>query len=123
MALRYYPQGYISDKMSDTMSSLLTSARDNQLKKGDGLLVISSFSFLCQDSPFNPSLLNITGIKRILSEVADPLKKAGGVALLYSVMRGTSVSLHSKARKVLRFLLEDSTLSFCDNFPHGKSFF
>ncbi|XP_020868571.1 small subunit processome component 20 homolog [Arabidopsis lyrata subsp. lyrata] len=93
LALRYYPQDYISDKMSDTMSSLLTSAQDNQLKKG---------------------------IKRILSEVADPLKKAGGVALLYSVMRGTSVSLHSKARKVLRFLLKDSTLSFCDNFPQGS---
>ncbi|EFH69737.1 predicted protein [Arabidopsis lyrata subsp. lyrata] len=89
LALRYYPQGYISDKMSDTMSFLLTSARDNQLKKGDGLLVISSFSVLCQDSLVNPSLLNITGIKRILSEVADPLKKAGGVALLYSVMRGS----------------------------------
>ncbi|KAG7592924.1 Armadillo-type fold [Arabidopsis thaliana x Arabidopsis arenosa] len=93
LALRYYPQDYISDKMSDTMSSLLTSAQDNQLKKG---------------------------IKRILSEVADPLKKAGGVALLYSVMKGTSVSLHSKARKVLRFLLKDSTLSFCDNFPQGS---
>lgn len=66
-------------------------------------------------------LLNIPGINRILSEVADPAKQAGAVDLLYYAMRGTSGSLHSKAKRVLSYLLKDSTLSFCDNAPQGKS--
>lgn len=79
------------------------------------------FHVYVSDSPVDSSLLNITGIKWILSEVADPLKRDGGVGLLYYVMmRGNSKSFHSKARRVLRFLLKDSTLSFCDNSPQGK---
>ncbi|KAL1222676.1 hypothetical protein V5N11_004427 [Cardamine amara subsp. amara] len=95
LELRYYPGEYINKLMSPSISFLLRTARDEQLK---------------------------IGIKRILSEVAaDPLKKRGGVSLvLYHVMRGTSVHLHSKAGQVLRFLLKDSTLSFCDHFPQGS---
>ncbi|VVA98293.1 unnamed protein product [Arabis nemorensis] len=92
LELRYYPGKYINKFMSPSISFLLRTARDEQLE---------------------------IGIKRILSEVADPLKKRGGVSLLYHVMRGTSVHLHSKAGQVLRFLLKDSTLSFCDHFPQG----
>ncbi|CAH2077407.1 unnamed protein product [Thlaspi arvense] len=92
--LRYHPKDYISEFMSESMSFLLRNARDKELEKG---------------------------IKRILSEVADPPKKAGGVGLLYYAMkRGTCGSLHSKAQRVLRFLLKDSTLSLCDNSSEGK---
>ncbi|ESQ54097.1 hypothetical protein EUTSA_v10024182mg [Eutrema salsugineum] len=91
--LRYYPKDYINEFMSESMSFLLRNARDEELEKG---------------------------IKRVLSEVADPPKKAGGVGLLYYVMmRGTCGSLHSKAERVLRFLLKDSTLSLCDNSSEG----
>ncbi|CAE5958438.1 unnamed protein product [Arabidopsis arenosa] len=93
LELRYYPKDYIIELMSPSMSFLLRNAPDKQLEKG---------------------------IKRILSEVADPLKRTGGVTLLYYVMRNTDAKLHSKAGRVLRFLLEDSTLSFCDNFPQGS---
>ncbi|EOA25292.1 hypothetical protein CARUB_v10018607mg [Capsella rubella] len=93
LELRYYPREYIIKLMSPSIAFLLRTARDEQLE---------------------------IGIKRILSELADPLKKLGGVSLLYHVMRGTSVHLHSKAGQVLRFLLKDSTLSFCDHFPQGN---
>ncbi|XP_020872517.1 U3 small nucleolar RNA-associated protein 20 isoform X2 [Arabidopsis lyrata subsp. lyrata] len=90
--LSYYPKDYISEFMSESMSFLLRNAQDEQLEKG---------------------------FKMILSEVAHPSKKAGGVGLLYYVMRGTCGRLHSKAERVLSFLLKDSTLSFFDNFPQG----
>ncbi|XP_056865645.1 U3 small nucleolar RNA-associated protein 20-like [Raphanus sativus] len=90
--LRYHPKDYISELMSESMSFLLRNARNEQLGKG---------------------------INRILSEVADPAKQAGAVDLLYYAMRGTSGSLHSKAKRVLSYLLKDSTLSFCDNAPQG----
>ncbi|CAN6915531.1 unnamed protein product [Brassica oleracea] len=84
--LRYHPKDYINELMSESMSFLLRNARNEQLEKG---------------------------INRILSEVADPAKQDGAVDLLYYAMRGTSGSLHSKAGRVLSFLLKDSTLSFC----------
>ncbi|XP_013706551.1 U3 small nucleolar RNA-associated protein 20 [Brassica napus] len=90
--LRYHPKDYINELMSESMSFLLRNARNEQLEKG---------------------------INRILSEVADPAKQDGAVDLLYYAMRGTSGSLHSKAGRVLSFLLKDSTLSFCDNSPQG----
>ncbi|VVA92095.1 unnamed protein product [Arabis nemorensis] len=63
LELRYYPEDYIIDKfVSPSMSFLLRTARDELLE---------------------------IGIKRILSEVADPPKKVGGVSLLYHVMRGS----------------------------------
>ncbi|ESQ34339.1 hypothetical protein EUTSA_v10009353mg [Eutrema salsugineum] len=89
LELRYYPNEYVNEFMSPSMSFLLRTARDEQLE---------------------------IGIKRILSEVADPLKICGGVSLLYHVMRGPSLRLHSKAGQVLSFLLKDSTLSLGDNF-------
>nr|VDD40731.1 unnamed protein product [Brassica oleracea] len=92
--LRYHPKDYINELMSESMSFLLRNARNEQLEKG---------------------------INRILSEVADPAKQDGAVDLLYYAMRGTSGSLHSKAGRVLSFLLKDSTLSFCDNSPQGNT--
>jgi U3 small nucleolar RNA-associated protein 20 len=92
LELRYYPKDNISEFMSESMSFLLRKAQDEQLEKG---------------------------MKMILSEVAHPSKKAGGVGVLYNVMRGTYGRLHSKAGRVLSFLLKDSTLSFLDNFPQG----
>lgn len=85
LELRYYPKDNISEFMSESMSFLLRKAQDEQLEKG---------------------------MKMILSEVAHPSKKAGGVGVLYNVMRGTYGRLHSKAGRVLSFLLKDSTLSF-----------
>ncbi|CAH8261853.1 unnamed protein product [Arabidopsis lyrata] len=75
LELRYYPKDYIIELMSPSMSFLLRTAPDKQLEKG---------------------------IKRILSEVADPPKRTGGVTLLYYVMRNTDAKLHSKAGRVLR---------------------
>uniref|UniRef100_A0A1J3E191 U3 small nucleolar RNA-associated protein 20 n=1 Tax=Noccaea caerulescens TaxID=107243 RepID=A0A1J3E191_NOCCA len=93
LELRYHPKDDINELMSKSMSFLLRNAQDEQLEKG---------------------------IKWILSEAADPPKRDGGVGLLYYVMmRGNSKSFHSKARRVLKFLLKDSTLSFCDNSPQG----
>ncbi|CAN8326706.1 unnamed protein product [Cochlearia groenlandica] len=89
--LRYHSKDYISAFMSESMSFLLRNAPDEELVKG---------------------------IKMILSEAADPPKKAGAVGLLYYVMR-RNCNLHSKAGKVLRLLLKDLTLSFCDNSPEG----
>ncbi|XP_048615094.1 uncharacterized protein LOC125587859 [Brassica napus] len=58
----------------------------------------------------------------ILSELANPLNKCGGATLLYHVMirDASEKSLHSKAGKALSFLLKDSTLSSCDDFPQGS---
>lgn len=125
MELRYYPKDNISEFMSESMSFLLRKAQDEQLEKGDKLLVICFSMFTLWIVPLIHSLvdssnLKITGMKMILSEVAHPSKKAGGVGVLYNVMRGTYGRLHSKAGRVLSFLLKDSTLSFLDNFPQGK---
>ncbi|XP_010438097.1 PREDICTED: uncharacterized protein LOC104721737 [Camelina sativa] len=92
LELRYHPKDYISEFMSESMSFLLRNASDEQLEKG---------------------------ISMILSEVAHQPNNVGGVGLLYYAMRGTCGGLHSKAGRVLRFLLKDSTLSLCDNFPKG----
>ncbi|KAF8097526.1 hypothetical protein N665_0286s0035 [Sinapis alba] len=90
--LRYHPKDYINELMSESMSFLLRNARNEQLEKG---------------------------VNRILSEVSDPAKQTGAVDLLYYAMRGTSGSLHSKAKRVLSFLLKNSTLSFSENSPQG----
>ncbi|CAG7864757.1 unnamed protein product [Brassica rapa] len=95
LELRYYPQESINELMSRSMALLLRTARDEQRE---------------------------IGIKRIISELADPLKKCGGAGLLYHVMirDASEKSLHSKAGKALSFLLKDSTLSSCDDFPQGS---
>ncbi|XP_023633717.1 U3 small nucleolar RNA-associated protein 20 isoform X2 [Capsella rubella] len=92
LQLRYHPKEYISEFMSESMSFLLRNATDEQLEKG---------------------------INMILSEVSHQPNKAGGVGLLYYIMRRTCGRLHSKAGRVLEFLLKDSTLSSCDDFPQG----
>ncbi|EOA39466.1 hypothetical protein CARUB_v10008061mg, partial [Capsella rubella] len=93
LELRYYPNDSIVKYMSLSMSFLLRNAPVKQLEKG---------------------------IKRILSEVADPPKRAGGATLLYYVMRNTNEKLYSKAVEVMRFLLKDSTLSLCEKSPQGS---
>ena len=115
--------------MSRSMALLLRTARDEQREIGDELLFF--FFSLCfllvyiRDSLVDSYLMNVTGIKRILSELADPLNKCGGATLLYHVMirDASEKSLHSKAGKALSFLLKDSTFSSCDDFPQGKSSF
>ncbi|KAJ4916552.1 ARM repeat superfamily protein [Raphanus sativus] len=95
LELRYYPQESINELMSRSMALLLRTARDEQRE---------------------------IGIKRILSELADPLKKCGGAILLYHVMMrdASGKSLHSKAGKALSFLLKDSTLSSSVDSPQGS---
>lgn len=45
----------------------------------------------------------------------------GVVSLLWHVMKGTSTKLHSKAGKVLKFLLSKSIISTLrDKFPDGQ---
>ncbi|KAJ0257757.1 hypothetical protein HA466_0085710 [Hirschfeldia incana] len=95
LELRCYPGEHISELISRSIALLLRTAQAEQLK---------------------------IGIKRILSEVAEPQNKFGGAILLYHVMirDASGKSLHSKAEQVLSFLLKDSTLSSYDDSPQGS---
>lgn len=109
--------------MSRSMALLLRTARDEQREIGDELIFSLCFLLVyVRDSLVDSYLTNVTGIKMILSELANPLNKCGGATLLYHVMirDASEKSLHSKAGKALSFLLKDSTLSSCDDFPQGK---
>lgn len=50
-------------------------------------------------------------------------RKSGVSALLWYVMRGASLKLHSRAEQVLRLLMDDSTLNIGDKFVEGKVFY
>lgn len=60
-----------------------------------------------------------------MSEVVKkPLhvRKSGVSALLWFVMRGTSLRLHSRAMQVLRLLMDESILGIGDKFTQGEHF-
>ncbi|KFK44281.1 hypothetical protein AALP_AA1G237800 [Arabis alpina] len=82
LELRYYSEYYITDKfVAPSVSFLLRTAQDEQLE---------------------------IGIKMILSEVEDPLRKSGGVSLLYHVMRrGSSSSTVEVVSSTLQRICED----------------
>jgi hypothetical protein len=67
------------------------------------------------------------GLMRILLESAkksSPTRIDGVTALLWHVMNGTSVKLHSRAGKVLKFLLSKSMVTTIHaKFPDGQTIF
>lgn len=49
-------------------------------------------------------------------------RKEGVSKLLYFVMRGTSSRFHSRAERVLHFLMDDLILGIGEQFDEGKFF-
>ncbi|XP_058180952.1 uncharacterized protein LOC131299427 isoform X1 [Rhododendron vialii] len=97
--LRYYPKDYVQEFMAEAVSFLLRSA-----------LTHAPDQF-------------IKGTRKVMVEVAKkPLvhRKSGVSALLWYVMRGVSLKLHSRAEQVLRLLMDDSTLNIGDKFVEGS---
>lgn len=65
------------------------------------------------------------GIRKIMREVAKNRlsdRKVGAIALVWNVMRGTYLKIHSRAEIVLQLLMDRSNLMVCDKFSQGKSF-
>ncbi|KAI8538103.1 hypothetical protein RHMOL_Rhmol09G0076200 [Rhododendron molle] len=97
--LRYYPKDYVQEFMAEAVSFLLRSA-----------LTHAPDQF-------------IKGTRKVMVEVAKkPLvhRKSGVSALLWYVMRGASLKLHSRAEYVLQVLMDDSTLKIGDKFVEGS---
>lgn len=94
--LRFYPKDYVREFVAESVSFLLRNAPMEQL---------------------------IRGVRKIMSEVVKkPLhvRKSGVSALLWFVMRGTSLRLHSRAMQVLRLLMDESILGIGDKFTQGR---
>ncbi|KAI4344958.1 hypothetical protein L6164_012131 [Bauhinia variegata] len=85
--LRYYPKDYVQEFMAESMSFVLRNAPDEQLKRGIGRVMLEAVK--------KPS----------------QCRKSGVEALLYHIMRGSSMRFHSKAERVLQLLTSDSV--FC----------
>ena len=66
----------------------------------------------------------LLGLRKALLEAAknsSPVRIDGVTALLWHVMRGTYTKLHSRAGKVMKFLLSKSVLTTVDDkFPDGQ---
>ncbi|KAL6881997.1 hypothetical protein ACP4OV_011469 [Aristida adscensionis] len=96
--LRYFPKDYIREFMAESVSFLLRNAPNNQLTNG---------------------------LMKVLLEAAkksSTIRIEGVTALLWHVMRGTSSKLHSRAEKILKFLLSKSIITTIhDKFPDGSS--
>jgi hypothetical protein len=69
----------------------------------------------------------LLGLRKALLEAAknsSPIRIDGVTALLWHVMRGTYTKLHSRAGKVMKFLLTKSVLTTVDDkFPDGQTTF
>lgn len=50
------------------------------------------------------------------------MRTSGASALLFYIMRGTSLNLHSKAEQVLGVLMDKSIFSIGDKLTEGKLF-
>ncbi|XP_062230251.1 uncharacterized protein LOC133927941 isoform X2 [Phragmites australis] len=96
--LRYFSKDYVREFMAESVSFLLRNAPNNQLTHG---------------------------LMKVLLEAvkkSSPIRIDGVTALLWNVMKGTSTKLHSRAEKVLKFLLSKSTFTTIhDKFPDGSS--
>ncbi|XP_020586518.1 small subunit processome component 20 homolog [Phalaenopsis equestris] len=88
--LRYYPKKYVQEFMAEAVSFSLRNAPLNQLKNGIRKIIMD------------------------VVKVSSDVKKFGATALLWHVMSGTYSRLHSKAREVLLFLMDESVLSMRD---------
>lgn len=96
LKLRYYPKDFVQEFMAEALSFLLRNASTQQL---------------------------IKGIRKVLCEAArkpSPARKSGVSALLWHVMRGTTSKFHSRADRMLRLLIDNSTLSIGDKFARGS---
>ena len=66
----------------------------------------------------------LLGLRKALLEAAknsSPIRIDGVTALLWHIMRGTYTKLHSRAGKVMKFLLSKSVLTTIDDeFPDGQ---
>ncbi|WOG89602.1 hypothetical protein DCAR_0208840 [Daucus carota subsp. sativus] len=88
--LRYYPKDYIQEFMAESVSFLLRNAQDKQLGKG---------------------------IQEVMLEVVKKpleMRTSGASAILFYIMRGTSSNLHSRAKKVIKTLLDESIYTIGD---------
>ncbi|KAK8959123.1 hypothetical protein KSP40_PGU003577 [Platanthera guangdongensis] len=93
--LRYYPKEYVQEFMAEVVSFLLRTAPLIQLQNG---------------------------IRKIIREVvcgSSSVKKIGATALIWHIIKGASSRLHSRARKVLLLVLDESVLSMGDT-PQGS---
>jgi U3 small nucleolar RNA-associated protein 20 len=95
-ALRYFPKDYVRAFMAESVSFLLRNAPNNQLAQGLMKLLLEA------------------------AKKSSPVRTDGVISLLWHVMKGTSTKLHSRAGKVLKFLLSKSTFTTIhDKFPDG----
>jgi len=96
--LRFFPKDYVREFMAESVSFLLRNAPSSQLTQG---------------------------LRKALLEAvknSSPIRIDGVTALLWHVMRGTYTKLHSRAGKVMKFLLSKSVLTTIDDkFPDGSS--
>ncbi|KAF0916337.1 hypothetical protein E2562_005936 [Oryza meyeriana var. granulata] len=96
--LRFFPKDYVREFMAESVSFVLRNAPISQL---------------------------IQGVRKVLLEAAKnplPAHIDGATALLCHVMKGTYTRLHSRAGKVMEFLLSKSNLSTIqEKFPDGSS--
>ncbi|CAO2170436.1 unnamed protein product [Urochloa humidicola] len=96
--LRYYPKDYVREFMAESVSFLLRNAPNSQLTQGLSILLHQA------------------------AKKSSPVRIDGVISLLWQVMKGTSTKLHSRAGKVLKFLLSKSTFTTIhDKFPNGSS--
>ncbi|XP_073005480.1 uncharacterized protein [Typha latifolia] len=96
LQLRFFSKDYVREFMAEAVSFLLRNAPIEQLMRG---------------------------LRKVIFEVAkisSSTRKAGVTALLWHVIRGTSSRLHSRADKVLRFLMDKSILRINDKYPEGS---
>ncbi|KAG2589626.1 small subunit processome component 20 homolog [Panicum virgatum] len=97
-ALRYFPKDYVREFMAESVSFLLRNAPNNQLAQGLMKLLLEA------------------------AKKSSPVRTDGVISLLWHVMKGTSTKLHSRAGKVLKFLLSKLTFTTIhDKFPNGSS--
>uniref|UniRef100_A0A0D9YB09 Uncharacterized protein n=1 Tax=Oryza glumipatula TaxID=40148 RepID=A0A0D9YB09_9ORYZ len=96
--LRFFPKDYVREFMAESVSFVLRNAPNGQ---------------------------QIEGVRNVLLEAAknpSPLHIDGITALLCHVMRGTYTRLHSRAGKIMEFLLSKSNLTTIqEKFPDDKA--
>ncbi|KAJ8506605.1 hypothetical protein OPV22_007491 [Ensete ventricosum] len=93
--LRYFPKDYIQEFMAEAVSFLLRNACKVQLWKG---------------------------VSKVIMEVAksSSMRRTGVTALLWYVMRGAPLRLHSKAETVWHLLIDKSIFSLGHKYPEGQ---
>ncbi|KAG8051514.1 hypothetical protein GUJ93_ZPchr0001g29715 [Zizania palustris] len=96
--LRFFPKDYVREFMAESVSFVLRNAPNTQLTQGLRKVLLSA------------------------AKNSSPIQMDGATSLLCHVMKGTYTRLHSKAGKVMEFLLSKSILTaIYDKFPDGSS--